>query len=204
MNACILTLAFAVSSLVTLVQATAQNSLETSTDETVIYRHSLGSSLWSVANFTDDSPDYYLLTYGYHLTPKDRVFVEYNTWMYEEPLGTYDNSEELYPGFIRSHGIGFGYQRFFWKGLFSAAQATPFLKQYYDEQDKKTQKGFQLYLQWVVGYRFEFFKQRLYVEPAYALKYWPVDTNFPADFAIIEEGAGNTIFEPSLNFGFRF
>ena len=77
-------------------------------------------------------------------------------------------------------------------------------KQYFDEQGTKIQNGFQLYLQLAVGYRFELFKERFYVEPAYALKYWPIDTNLPADFAAIEEGTPNTIFEPSLNFGFRF
>lgn len=41
-------------------------------------------------------------------------------------------------------------------------------------------------------------------DPAYALKYWPVDTNFPEEFAEIEAGAPNYIFEPSLNFGFKF
>ncbi len=132
------------------------------------------------------------------------LFIEYNTWKYEEPLGTYGDSEESYPGYIRAHGIGIGYQRFIWKGLFSSAQATPFLKQYFDEQGTKTQKGFQLYLQFAVGYRFELFKERFYVEPAYALKYWPIDTNFPADFEAIEEGTSNTKFEPSLNLGFRF
>ena len=152
----------------------------------------------------DESPDYYLLTYGYRLTKKDRIFAEFNTWQYSEPLGTYGKSEEFYPGFVRSFGIGFGYQRFLWKGVFTTVSATPFLKQYHDINDKKTQKGFQLYLQLIAGYRFEFFKERFYIEPAYALKYWPIDTNFPADFAKIEEGKPKYILEPSLNFGFRF
>jgi len=170
----------------------------------IVHRHSIGASLWMLANFFPDPGDYYLLTYGYHLTPKDRVFVEFNTWKYSEPMGTYGNSEELYPGFVRTYGIGAGYQRFHWKGLFTAAEATPFIKQYYDKDDKKTQKGFQLYLQLIAGYRFEFFKKRFYVEPAYAIKYWPVDTNVPEDFAEIEEGTPKYKFEPSLNFGFKF
>lgn len=168
------------------------------------YRHSIGASLFMLYNFFPESADYVLLTYGYELTQKDRVFVEFNSWKYSEPMGTYGDSEESYPGFVRTYGIGFGYQRFHWKGLFTAAEATPFITQYYDEDDKKTQKGFQLYLQLIAGYRFEFFKKRFYVEPAYALKYWPVNTNVPADFAEIEEGAPKYIFEPSLNFGFKF
>ena len=99
-----------------------------------------------LGNFLSDSPDYYLLTYGFRLFRKDRVFVEFNTWKYAEPLGTYSKSEEFYPGFVRAFGLGFGYQRFLWKGLFTTIQATPFLKQYHDLNDSKTQKGFQLYL----------------------------------------------------------
>ena len=152
----------------------------------------------------EDPADYYLLTYGYQLTPKDRIFAEFNTWKFNEPLGTYDNSEEFYPGFVREFGIGFGYQRFLWKGLFSTVQATPFLKNYYDENDETIQNGFKIYFQFTLGYRIEFLKKRLYVEPAVALKYWPVDTNFPPEFAVIEEGAPIHIFEPSLNFGFKF
>lgn len=180
-----------------------QNSTETEKPE-LTYRHSIGASLFMITNLLPDPADYYLLTYGYRLTQKDRIFAEFNTWKYAEPLGTYGDSEELYPGFVRAFGVGAGYQRFHWKGLFTTIQTTAFLKQYYNAEDTKTQKGFQLYMQLAAGYRFEFFKERLYVEPAYVLKYWPVDTNFPTDFAKIEEGAPKYIFEPSLNVGIRF
>lgn len=173
-------------------------------EDEIKYRHSLGSSFFMLGNLLEDSPDYYLLTYGFLFTPKDRVFAEFNTWKYAEPLGTYGKSEEDYPGFVRASGIGIGYQRFYWKGVFSTVQATSFLKQYHDTDGAKTQKGFQLYLQFVAGYQFNFLKNRLYIEPAYALKYWPVDTNFPNGFEEIEAGTPKYIFEPSLNFGFRF
>jgi len=168
------------------------------------YRHSIGSSLFMLGNFLEDSPEYILLNYGYQLTKKDKIFIEFNTWSYAEPLGTYGKSEEFYPGFVRATGVGLGYQRFHWKGLFTTVQATPFMKQYHDIDDNKTQQGFQLYLQLAAGYSFSFFKERLFVEPAYVLKYWPIDNNFPTDFAIIEKDASNYIFEPSLNVGLRF
>ncbi|MCF6350868.1 MAG: hypothetical protein L3J23_07550 [Flavobacteriaceae bacterium] len=183
---------------------TSKDSLSSDTESQIRYRHSLGASFFMLGNFLSDSPDYYLLTYGYRLTQKDRIFVEFNTWKYSEPLGTYGKSEELYPGYVRAFGIGIGYQRFHWKGLFTTIQATPFIKQYYNTNNNKIQKGFQLYLQLIAGYRFEFFKKRWYVEPAYALKYWPIDTNFPSDFEEIEKGVPKYIFEPSLNFGFKF
>ena len=144
------------------------------------------------------------LNYGYRLTQKDNIVVEAITWTYYEPLGTYGSSEEFYPGKVRAYGIGLGYQRFHWKNLFTTVEPTFFLQQFYDTDDTKIQKGFQLYLQFILGYRFEFFKKRLFIEPAYALKYWPVNTNFPESFAAIESGAQKYKFEPSLNFGFRF
>ena len=169
-----------------------------------IQRHSIGASIFMISNFFPDPADYYLLTYGYRLTQQDRVFVEFNTWIYPEPMGTYGNSDEGYPGFVRATGVGIGYQRFHWKQVFTTVEATSFMKQYYDTDDNKIQKGFQLYCQLIAGYRFEPFNKRMYIEPAYALKYWPIDTNAPQSFADIEEGAPKYIFEPSLNLGFRF
>ena len=181
------------------------DSSSSQTEKPIVeYRHSIGVSLFMVLNFFPDPADYYLFQYGYRLSPKDRIFAEFNTWKYSEPKGTYGDSEEQYPGFVRAYGVGVGYQRFLWKGFFAIAEATPFITQYYDTEGEKIQKGFQLYLQLIAGYRFEFFKKRFYLEPAYALKYWPIDTNFPTGFAEIEEGAPNYIFEPSLIFGYKF
>lgn len=110
----------------------------------------------------------------------------------------------FYPGCVRTFGIGAGYQRFLWKGIFMTVQITSFIKQYYNTVNNIIQKGFQLYVQSLLGYRFVFFRKRWYVELALALKYWPIDTNYPAEFLEIEKGAPKYIFEPSLNFGFKF
>ena len=64
---------------------------------------------------------------------------------------------------VRAFGIGVGYQRFLWRGLFTTAQATNFLQVFYDSDNEKIQSGYQLYLQFVLGYRLEFLKNRLYV-----------------------------------------
>jgi hypothetical protein len=165
-------------------------------------RHSLGSSLFLLANI-GDSASFMQLNYGYRPSPKDNLIAEAITWTYYEPLGTYGSSEEFYPGKVRAYGIGLGYQRFLWKNLFSTAEPTFFLQQFYNSDNEKIQKGFQLYLQFILGYRFEFFEKRLFVEPAYTLKYWPVNTNFPASFKVVENGAKNYKFEPSLNFSIR-
>ncbi len=200
-------LIFVLSITSTFSQILAQTeSVSVQTEKQEIFRrHSIGSSLFVSFNyFVEDPADYYILSYGYQLTQKDVFIVEAWTWKYNEPLGTYDNSEKMYPGKIRAYGIGAGYQRFHWKNLYTTIEATPLLQQFYDSDDNKIQKGIQLYLQFIAGYRFEFFNKRLFIEPAYALKYWPVDTNFPKSFADIERGTPKHIFEPSLNFGFRF
>jgi hypothetical protein len=171
-------------------------------------RHSIGSSIFLLGNLPDigaERPVYYgQLSYGYLLTPKDNIVVEANTWTYYEPLGTYGNSENFYPGKVRAIGIGVGYQRFLWKNMFASATATPFLQQFYDEDDNKIQDGFQLYLQFMAGNRFEFFKKRWFVEPAIAYTCWPVNTNFPASFKEIEKGKPGYKIEPRANFGYRF
>ena len=61
-----------------------------------------------------------------------------------------------------------------------------------------------MYCQLITGYRLEFFKKRWFVEPAVALKYWPINTNRPHAFKDIDRGTPGYIFEPSLHFGFRF
>ncbi len=125
-------------------------------------RHSIGSTLFLVGNFAPgDPPNFYQLNYGYRLNQKSNIVVEAITWTVYEPIGTYESSDELYPGKLRSYGIGIGYQRFWWKNSYSTVQATPFLLQFIDSENEEIQKGFQLYLQLRLGYRFEFFKKHL-------------------------------------------
>ena len=168
-------------------------------------KHSIGISLFMIMNFFPDPAAYYQINYGYRFTPKDAIVVEAKTWTYYEPIGTYGNSEELYPGKVVAYGIGVGYQRFHWKNLYTTVQATPFLQQYYDTEDEKIQNGFMLYLQLRLGYRFEFFNKRVFLEPSLVCNYWPVNTNVPPAFAEVDKGAPNYfLFEPGLNFGFKF
>ena len=171
-------------------------------------RHSIGSSLFLLGNFLPGDPPYPVyygqLNYGYQLTRKDFILVEAKTWTYYEPLGTYGSSEELYPGKVRAYGVGLGYQRFLWKNVYTSVVATPMLQQFYDTDNKRIQDGFQLYFENTLGYRFEFFGKRLFVEPAFGITYWPINTNFPAAFAEIESGKPAYKFEPRASFGFRF
>jgi hypothetical protein len=174
--------------------------------QTLDLRHSIGSSLFVLFNLdSGDPPHFYQLNYGYRLTDHENIMVEAITWTYYEPLGTYGDSDEQYPGKVQAFGIGVGYQRFYWKNLYSTVQATPFLQNFYDSENDKIQSGFQLYLQLRGGYRFEFLKDRWFIEPFITCNYWPVNTNFPQTFEDVEGDAANYfLFEPGLNFGFKF
>lgn len=186
-------------------ETTKTDSLSLNNEKQVVkWRHYVGSSLFLLGNIGDDFVKYFQLNYGYRLTQKDNLIAELITWGYKEPLGTYMSSDAFYPGYVRAYGLGLGYQRFLWKNLYTTVEPTFFLQQFYDTYENEIQRGFQLYLQFHLGYRFEFFNKRLFAEPAIALKYWPVNTNFPAAFAAIESGKPKYKFEPSLNIGVRF
>jgi len=133
---------------------------QTEKKDSTFRRHFIGSSLFSLLNLAPDPGDFYQFEYGYFLTKKDAIIMEAVTWKYHAPLG-YGSSGESYPGYVRAYGIGLGYQRFFWKNLFTTVEPSFFLQQFYDTDNKKIQNGFQLYLQFILGYRFELFKKRL-------------------------------------------
>ncbi|WP_299217302.1 hypothetical protein [uncultured Aquimarina sp.] len=133
--------------------------------------HTIGSILRVIANALDDPDHFYNLSYGCQFTEKDNIIVDLSTWTYDEPLGEYGAADEFYPGDVKAFGIGFGYQRFLWKKSFATIHATNFLQKFRDAEGEKIQTGYQLYLQLIVGYHFEFFKKRWYVEPAYSFRY---------------------------------
>ncbi len=189
-------------------ELTHQDSVSVQLEKSDInWRHFIGSSLFLLGNLdTKEPPVYIQLNYGYRLSRKDLIIVEAITWTYYEPLGIpYGSSGDPYPGKIRAYGIGAGYQHFYWKNLYSTVQATPFLQQFFDSGDEKIQKGFQLWCQLRIGYRFEFLRERWFLEPSFVCNYWPVNTNFPESFDEIEsEWPNYFLFEPGLHFGFKF
>lgn len=183
---------------------------QTVQSDTADYRHFLGTSLWSIANLFPDPGDFYELDYGYRFTAKDVVMVRAITWKYNTPLGipygpSFESPNEEYPGFARAVGMGVGYQRYLWKGLFVAGHSTFFFQQFRHPDKQKIQNGFQLFLQAQTGYRFPLFRNRCYIEPSIAFNYWPVNTNFPASFLLKEATWPNYfLFEPHLNIGVNF
>jgi hypothetical protein len=174
-------------------------------------RHFVGSSLFMLANLVPQAnpPFFYQLNYGYRLTPRDVVSVEGITWTYNAPLGipwgrSYGAEDEDYPGKVRAYGVGVAYQRFLWKGLYSALHALPMHQTYVGTEGEKLGTGFQLFLTLRVGYHIELLSNRFFVEPSMAATYWPINTNLPDSFRQKEGKWPNYfLFEPGLHFGVK-
>lgn len=177
----------------------------------VTRRHSVGTSLFSVANLAEDAPDFYEVDYGYWLTGRDVVVAHAITWRYDAPLGipytsaSFGAAEARYPGYVRALGMGAGYRRFLVEGLFVTTTVTPFLQLFSETKGAKVSEGFQLFVVLRAGYHFRLLDDRVYVEPSVAFNFWPVNTGLPADFARAERRwPSYFLFEPGLNLGAKF
>lgn len=170
----------------------------------------VGTSAFMLYNFSDESPDFYQLFLGRWLTDRDVLSIQFTTWKYRAPLGipygpSFDNEDDYYPGSVREFGIGAGYQRYLWKGLYAGISALPLYQIYLDEDGDKIQNGFQLFCTARVGYNFSLFDDRFYIEPSIAVTFWPINTNVPPEFKE-EEDRWPSYFlaEPGLRLGYKF
>ena len=174
-------------------------------------RYFIGSSLFLLGNFSpNNKPDFIQLNFGYRITPKDVVSIELITWKTAWPVGipygeSFEAPEEEYPGYVRSLGVAFAYQRFLWKGAYAAVHAFNSRQSYFDESDNKIQNGYQLFMTFRLGYHIPLFKNRFFIEPSIAVTHWPINTNVPESFKVLEDKWNNYfLFEPGLHFGVKF
>jgi hypothetical protein len=199
-------------SLIIVMCITLAFSQKTETDST--YRKFyVGSSFFILLNFIPDDPnppDFVQLNVGYRITPKNVISMEAKTWKYAWPLGipwgeSKTASEEKYPGYARSFGIGLVYQHFWWKGVYTSIDAGNLLVKYMDEENKHIQNGYQLFMTYRLGYHLQLFKNRFFIEPSVSITHWPINTNAPESFATLENKWSNYfLFEPGLHFGVKF
>ena len=171
----------------------------------------VGSTFTMLGNFVPGpAPKFVQLNFGYRITPKDVISIEAKTWNYHWPLGipwgeNYEAPEEKYPGYAKEFGIGIVYQRFLWKGAYASIDAGNMFVKYMDENNKQIQNGYTLFMTYRLGYHFQFFKNRFFIEPSIAMTHWPIKTNVPESFAKLEDKWPNFfLFEPGLHFGINF
>ncbi|WP_089684743.1 hypothetical protein [Catalinimonas alkaloidigena] len=190
-----------------------QAQAQTSGTDAPYRRFFVGSSLFMLGNFIPDDPNpphFVQLNVGYRLTPRDVVSLEAITWRYAWPLGIpYSKGQEApdtkYPGYVREVGLALAYQRFWWKGVYTAVHALNAAQTYVDDNDRKVQRGYQLFMTYRLGYHIAFWRNRLFVEPSVAMTHWPINTNVPEAFARQERRWPRYfLFEPGLHFGVKF
>lgn len=172
----------------------------------------IGSSLYMLGNFIPNDknpPEYVQLNVGYRITPKDVVSLEFKRSIYAWPLGipfgpSFDGPGLNYPGHARILAPTVGYQRFWWRGVYTSIYALNAFEKYMDENKKKIGNGYTLYVNFHAGYQFRFFKNRVFFEPAIGCSYWPIRTNVPESFKKAEEKWPNYFIQPGLHFGVNF
>lgn len=172
----------------------------------------VGSTFLMLGNFIPNDknpPDFVQLNVGYRITPRDVVFLELKRSRFGWPLGipwgkSFDAPGENYPGYVRQNVIGLAYNRFWWKGLYTAVHAMSAFQKYYGEDRKFISNGFTLFMTYRLGYQVSLFENRFFIEPSVGLTHWPVKTHTPRSFELTEEKWPSYFgWEPGLHFGFN-
>ncbi len=193
-----------------LLNALPLNAQSAKTDST-FKRWYIGSTLYLLGNFDKtNNPEYIQLNAGYRITPKDVVLFRFKRSIYAWPLGipfgspSFDAPGKNYPGHARILAPTVGYQRFWWRGIYTSVHALNAFEKYFDKDKNKIGNGYTLYLDFYVGYQFRFFKNRFFFEPAIGISTWPIRTNVPESFKALESEWNNYFIQPGFDFGFNF
>ena len=174
----------------------------------------IGSTLFLLGNFIPNDPNppgFIQLNLGYRITGKDVISLELKTWKYAWPLGInpfYNSAsitpEEKFPGNIREYGFAIAYQRYFWKGLYTAIHVAPMWQTFKNENDNKVGDGFHIFNTYRVGYHIKLFKDRFFIEPSLGIAGRPYYTKMPDGFKQKDDKWPKWTPEPGLHFGYNF
>ncbi len=179
------------------------------------YKFSISTPWLSFLNIGQEETNIqmYEFHFGYKLTEKDEIKIKVATWKLFEPLGIqmWDphmlKESEYYPGRLLEYGIGIGYQRTLWKGLFAAIEILPLKQEYLNEDGDKIKDGFRLYTSYHIGYKIPLFNNRFYIAPQIHCNYWPIMTDAPEGFQERENrdwSKNYFLFEPNIHIGVNF
>lgn len=171
----------------------------------------VGSTLFLLGNLSSvNNPEFFQFNLGYRLTSKNVVSLELKTWKYAWSLGIpYGKSkeapEEEFPGYIREYGFALVYQRFLWKGLYTAVHVMNAWQTFVDNNENKIDNGFQIFNTYRIGYHIEFFDNRFFIEPSIAITHRPYHTEMPKAFKQLDDKWSKFfIGEPGLHLGYNF
>ncbi len=168
----------------------------------------VGSTLLLLGNLDDtNNPGYVQINAGFRITPKDVIQLRFKRSQYAWPIGIpfgpdFDGPGLNYPGYARILAPQIGYQRFWWKGLYTSIYVLNAFEKYLDENKEKIGNGFTLYTDYYFGYQFSFFNGRFFFEPAIGCSYWPMRIGVPDSFKAVERGWPNYFIQPGLDLSF--
>jgi len=190
------------------VHLNAQNDMR----DSVHKKWFLGSTMFLLGNFDQvNPPNFGQLNFGYRITSKDVVSLEFITWKYAWPLGinpifnkSYGKTEEKFPGYIREFGISLVYQRFIWKGLYASVHVMPMIQSFVNENGVKVDNGFHIFNTNRIGYHFKFFNNKFFIEPSIGIAGRPYHSKMPDGFKQKDDKWAKYTPEPGLHFGFNF
>jgi len=172
----------------------------------------IGSTLFMIANVVPDNnpPQMVYLNFGYRITGRDVISLEFKTWKYAWPIGipygkSFEAEGEGFPGYIREHGVSVNYQRFLWKGLFAQVDVMPAFQTFVNDDGKKIDKGFQIFNTYSIGYHIKLFRDRLFFQPSIAMTHRPYQSTMPDSFKQVDDRWPRVFFlQPGLHFGVNF
>jgi len=198
--------------LVLVLTSSLQVNAQYAKQDSIYKKCFVGSTLFLLGNFaTVNKPDFIQLNLGYRITGKDVISLELITWKSGWPLGInpifnkkYGTPEEKFPGYIRDHGFGLAYQRYFWKGLYAAVHVMPMWQTFVNENGNKVGNGFQIFNTYRVGYHVKLFKDKFFIQPSLGIAGRPYHTKMPDGFKQKDDKWSKFTFEPGLHFGFNF
>lgn len=171
----------------------------------------VGGTMFMLGNFAKvNRPDFVQINLGYRITEKDVISLELKTWKYAWSLGIpygerFEAPEEKFPGYIREFGFAIAYQRYLWKGLYTAVHVMPAWQTFVNDNGNKIEDGFQIFNTYRLGYHVKLFKDRFFIEPSIAITHRPFQTEMPDSFKQLNDKNSKFFFgEPGLHFGFNF
>ncbi|MDI9312605.1 MAG: hypothetical protein QM535_20515 [Limnohabitans sp.] len=198
--------------LIIMMAGTLQVKAQYAKQDSTYKKYFVGSTLFLLGNFsTVNPPGFAQLNLGYRITGKDVLSLELITWKHAWPLGinpfynkAYGKPEEKFPGYIREHGFGLAYQRYFGKGLYAAVHVAPMWQTYKNENGNKVGDGFIIFNTYRIGYHVKLFKDRFFIEPSLGIAGRPYFTKMPDGFKEKDDKWPKWTPEPGLHFGFNF
>ena len=197
--------------LILMMASTLQVKAQYSKQDSIYRKYFIGSTLFMIANVVADNnpPGMVYLNFGYRITGKDVISIEFKTWKYAWPIGipygkSFEAEGEGFPGYIREHGVSLNYQRFLWKHLFAQVDVMPAWQTFVNDKGNKDH-GFQIFNTYSIGYHIKLFKDRLFFQPSIAMTHRPYQSTMPDSFKQVDDRWSKFFFgQPGLHFGYNF